>query len=266
MIMKRLVIKIGTNTLTTPNGKPDLNCLRNIVDDISQLIHSKDYECIIVSSGAITCGSTILQARPQSIPEKQGAAAIGQIILMQEFSSFFLPHNLHIGQLLLTKDGLDDSHRNILAKQTIEHLLANGCIPIINENDSVATDEIQYGDNDMLSSKVAQSINADMLILLTDVDGLYSAPPGQSKDSSLINTVHTIDDTILSIAHDSSSENSKGGMKSKITAIQAALDHGINCVIANGKKKNILVDILNETAECSRFFSHQASVEKSESK
>ncbi|RAP32861.1 glutamate 5-kinase [Candidatus Marinamargulisbacteria bacterium SCGC AG-410-N11] len=241
--METIVIKIGTNILTTPKGKLDLNNLRNLCNQIATL--KKDYKIIVVSSGAITCGSEYMNIKANSIPEKQAAAAIGQILLMKEYSLFFNPFSYQIGQILVTKDGLHDPKRKNNILNTIKKLVAQNIIPIINENDSVSTEEIQFGDNDELSSEVAILVKASKFIILSDINGVYDKNPHKHKNAKLLTTIKDINNKILNNSEGPSSKTSKGGMKSKIIAAKKASDHKITTIIANGRKENILIDITN---------------------
>ena len=238
----KVIIKIGTNILTTPKGQLDLNNLRQLVHKISQLKLTMDIHVIIVSSGSITCGAQLMNIVADSIPERQAAAAVGQFLLMQQYSNFFEQKGLKVGQILLTKDSFIDPIRKNNAKNTISTLLSQGIIPIINENDSVATDEIdyQFDDNDDLSSKVAYLLDAEQLIILTDIDGLFTENPFKNPKARLIKEIELITKTHLSYVKDISSRRSRGGMKSKLLAAKFAMAVGIKVVIANGRKQHII--------------------------
>ena len=242
---KRIIIKIGTKILTTPTNKLDLNNLRRLTQQIANLKH-QNTECIIVSSGSITSGSEALNITPISIPEKQAAASIGQPLLLHEYHQFFTQNNIQIGQILLTKDVLTDDTKKLNVRNTITTLLNHNIIPIINENDSVATDEIQFGDNDILASSVAKILNADLLAILTDADGLYNKNPLTHPDATLIRHLNSVGDDLITNADDALDSNSKGGMKSKLIATQTALNHNIETVIANGRSSLTLSEIIIE--------------------
>ena len=241
-MLKKIVIKIGTNILTTPEGSLDLNNLRSLVDQISRL--QEKHRCLIVTSAAITCGSEKLKLQPQTLPEKQAAAAVGQPLLMMEYERFFSHHGHIIGQILFTKDVLDHPQRMHAAHDTINTLIEKSAIPIFNENDSISVDEIKFGDNDELSSLIALLAKADLYIILTDIDGLYTKNPKQHTDATQIFEVHNLDDQYLAMASGPLSTRSKGGMISKLKAAQLATENGITTVIANGRKAGILEDIL----------------------
>ena len=246
-----IVIKVGSKILTTPSGELDLNNLRNLVNQISSIPHQK-YHVVLVTSGAVTCGSEHMNLTPSSLPESQAAASIGQCLLLQQYFHFFQENSRSIGQILLTKDGLLDSKRRRHAKNTIDMLFKFSVIPIINQNDSISVDELKFGDNDELSSIVAHLVKAKLLILLTDIDGLYTAHP-KNQSATLIKDVTDITDELLSSADHSSHPFGKGGMKSKVLAAQHATTKGIDVVIANGRSKTVLKDILSGQNIGTRF-------------
>jgi glutamate 5-kinase len=238
----KVLVKIGTTLLTTEKGELDLNNLRQLIHQISDVIKQGN-QIIIVTSGAITSGSTVINTNLQTMPEKQAAASIGQLLLMNEYSLFFKIHGIQIGQLLLTKDGLLNNDRRHNALNTINTLLSHECIPIINENDSVSTKEIKFGDNDELSSLVAVLCKVDRYILLSDINGVYTDDPSH-PDATLIPTIDHINDHIRSIAKGPKSKQGSGGMISKIDAADYAMKQGITVTIANGRQPQVLQDIL----------------------
>lgn len=241
--MKIIIIKIGTNLLTDHHQRLDLNNMRQLVYQIADInAHSSDYQFIIVSSGAITCGAKHINISTNLLPQKQAAASIGQILLFQQYYEFFQTKNMAVGQLLLTKDNFEDPKKRANIIQTIHTLLSNNVIPIINENDSVSTEEIEFGDNDQLSAILASHIHAHRLILLTSTDGVLD------KHQTVIPIMHGIGDAELSLANDSqSSPYSKGGMRSKLLASQWAITHDVPVTIANGRTENIIPNILDQT-------------------
>ncbi len=246
----KIVVKIGTNILTTQEGKLDLNTLRSLIHQLCEALFERNNQVIIVTSGAITCGSERMGLRTQSIPEKQAAASVGQILLMNEYASFFGQKGFQVGQILLTKDCIETPVKRQNTQNTIATLLTQGVVPIINENDTVATDEIgvKFGDNDELSSKVAQLVDADKLIILTDIDGVFTGNPKKDPQARLMHRIETITDDIFNQVDDIQNNRSRGGMSSKLTYAREAAQAGIDVVIANGKTKNILNAILaNET-------------------
>ncbi len=238
-----IVVKVGTKLLVTNDDKLDLNNLRQLVNQLSSA--NSKYNVVLVSSGAIISGSEILGIVPSTIPEKQAAAALGQILLMKEYSHFFEKNNQHTAQILLTKDGFYDETKKENIKNTIHTLLENNIIPIINENDSVATDEIQFGDNDLLSSHVSILLHAKKHIILTDQDGLYTAPPKTNDHAKLISELSSISDKMIADSTESVDQKGKGGIKSKLMAAQLSTQNGIMTHIANGRNQSVINDILN---------------------
>jgi len=238
--MKRIVIKIGTNLLTDQYQRLDLNNMRHIAYQISDIMTTHaSFEFIIVSSGAITSGAKHINISPNNLAEKQAAAAIGQILLFQKYYEFFQTKNICVAQLLLTKDNFNNTTKKENIRQTIETLLKKNVIPIINENDSVSTEEIQFGDNDQLSATLAIHLNAKHLILLTNTEGLLD------KNNEVIFNLTTIGDKEFELVNDQlNSPNSKGGMTSKLLAAKMAANAGIHVSIANGRTNNIIPSLL----------------------
>lgn len=241
--MKRIIIKIGTNLLTDNHQRLDLNNMRHLIYQVAdEQLKETIYEFIIVSSGAITSGAKHMNITPENLAEKQAAASIGQILLFQKYYEFFQTKNICVGQLLITKNNFDDPEKKQNINQTINTLLKNNIIPIINENDSVSTEEIQFGDNDQLSAILAKNLSVDHLIILTNTDGLLD------ENNHVIPLLNNISDDELSLVEDStSSVFSKGGMKSKLLAAKIALDANIKTTIANGRTENIIHKILSNT-------------------
>ncbi|MFC1595665.1 glutamate 5-kinase [Candidatus Margulisiibacteriota bacterium] len=250
------VIKIGSNILTTPDNKLDLNNLRNLCNQIASLL-TNSHKIIIVTSGAIVCGSERLEVTASSIPEKQAAAAVGQSLLINEYNNFLEPHSIPVAQILLTKDGLEEEQRHQNARNTIETILKLGAVPIINENDTVAIDEIRFGDNDMLSASVARLVEAQRLVILTDIDGLYTANPRLNKDCQLIPEVKVIDENLEKLACDKGSGKGVGGMVTKIAAAKLATEAGIETIVANGREKDVLLRMLLENERLGTLFCKQ---------
>jgi len=243
--MQLVVIKIGTNLLTTPDRKLDVNHLRQLVLQVGEVIRGGDTQVVLVSSGAITCGSEALGVIPVTIQDKQAAAAVGQVLLMQEYSRWFNQLGILVGQILLTKDGLEHPLASQNAINTIHCLLKNRVIPIINENDSVATNEIgpKFGDNDELSSVVAQLLHADQLILLSDVDGVYTHNPKTNSEAIRIDRLPAVTESVLEWVQDIDNGRSRGGMRSKLLAARSAGSIGIRVVIADGRCPTVLTDL-----------------------
>lgn len=239
---KRLVIKIGSDVLTS--GK-DLNHRRinSLAEDISEL-YSLGYEVLIVSSGAISSGMKKLNLnnKPDSMVEKRALSAIGQCYLMGAWIKAFDP--ILVAQALLTWKELADDESKLKARETILKIIEKGIIPVINENDAIADDEIKFSDNDQLALMLAKLVHANQLILLTDVDGLYSKDPKHNKDARLISQIKKIDNKIKSMAGESGSDNGLGGMLSKIIVAEEAMKHGIQTNILNGKKIGLIISLV----------------------
>jgi len=252
---KKVVIKIGTHVLTSENNRLDISVIEHIVEQICYLIKHKGMEVIIVTSGSIGAGMQVLgwKKRPEDINRLQAAASIGQSRLMRVYERLFREEGRNVGQILLTRDVFVDNQRKKIAKETIITLLKLGVIPIINENDSVAVDEIKFGDNDILSSLVSELIEADMLIILTDVDGLSKNDPKKDVNSKVIREVKDFN-RISDIVVGETSMYGSGGIKSKISAAMYVVDRGIFCLILNGKKMWSLKRAVNGESVGTLFF------------
>ena len=236
-------MKLGTQVLTTSNGQVDLNLMRSVAQDISAAQQVSKHHFILVSSGAIAAGAECLEIQPSSIPEDQAAAAVGQLLLMQEYATFFKNHGITVAQVLLTRDVFDDPEKSRNTKNTLTELLNRGILPIINENDTVSTDEIKFGDNDQLASLVAVLMKADRLMLLTDLDGVYSADPNVDKKATLLKSIDNIKDRDVDhFATGPMSKKSRGGMRSKLMAAKHAVSHGVSVTIANGRRPQVVQD------------------------
>lgn len=241
----RIVIKIGTSTLAHATGHLNIRRVELLCKTMSD-IKNAGHEVILVSSGAIGMGvgKLGLRQRPQDIPGKQAAAAVGQCELMYTYDKLFGEYHHTVAQLLITNDNMVNETRHANFTNTLNRLLELGALPIINENDTVATEEIVIGDNDTLAAKVAESVGADLLILLSDIDGLYTADPHVDPNASLLHTVTKIDDAILNLAGVSSTTQGTGGMVTKLRAAQICMNCGCDMVIANGRRPENLYDIL----------------------
>lgn len=242
---QRIVVKIGSSSLTKTNGLLSLEKLAEHVGALAQL-KKHGHEVILISSGAVAAGFPALgyPSRPVTLSGKQAAAAVGQGLLMQGYMDQFLPYHLTPAQLLLTRDDFSNHTRFGNANRTITELLKRGCIPIINENDSTSVDELTFGDNDMLSALVAGFVHADMLMILTDVNGIYSANPIKNPDAIRYTHLPEISQELLDLSGESGSTVGTGGMKSKIGAAQTALSLGVNTFIGKGKGHDKLTLIL----------------------
>ena len=234
---RRVVVKIGSALLVDPEtGRVRAIWLNSLADDIARLRQAGKH-VVIVSSGSIALGRHILNLStgPLELEQSQAAASVGQISLAHAYQGVFQQRGLTMAQILLTLGDTEERRRYLNARHTFETLLAHGAVPVVNENDTVATSEIRYGDNDRLSARVAGMISADCLVLLSDVDGLYSAPPGTSPDARRIDVVDNITPEIEAMAGDVGSDVSSGGMVTKIEAAKIARSAGTNMVIAHGR-------------------------------
>ncbi len=251
---RRIVVKIGSALLVDSNsGRIRSTWLNSLADDIAELWHAKR-EIVLVSSGAIALGRHImsLPKGPLHLEQSQAAAAVGQITLAHSYQEVFRARGLTTAQVLLTLGDTEERRRYLNARSTIDTLLAHRAIPVVNENDTVATAEIRYGDNDRLSARVASMISADCLVLLSDVDGLYTSPPGRDPNARRIDVVREITPEIEAMAGDAGTELSRGGMKTKIEAGRIALAGGTDMVIASGKVLHPL-RALRDGAPCTWF-------------
>lgn len=241
---KRIVIKVGTSTLTHSTGRINLARIEGLSRILSDLANS-GREVVLVTSGAIGTGMARLglDKRPSDIAGKQAMAAIGQGLLMHIYEKMFSEYGRAVAQILITNEDILIPERRDNASRTIDRLLSYGVIPIVNENDTIATDEIKIGDNDVLSAYVAKLSKADMLILLSDIDGLYDREPSE-PGAKLISRVEKIDEGIRKIAKGAGTSLGTGGMKTKINAARIALDSGFTMVIANGDKPGNIYGIL----------------------
>ncbi|WP_026766526.1 glutamate 5-kinase [Selenomonas ruminantium] len=243
---KRIVVKVGTSTLTHETGKLNLHRIDLLLREIADL-KNQGKEMILVSSGAIAAGlgKLGLTKKPDSIPEKQAVAAIGQGVLMHIYEKLFAEYGQVMGQVLLTKENSVQHHQYIHSRNSLLAQLSMGAIPVINENDAVAVDEIKIGDNDNLSAMVATLVDADALIILSDIEGLYTANPATHPEAELIAEIPEITPEVEAIAGGAGSKLGTGGMMTKIQAAQISMSAGVTMVIASGSRENVLRDILN---------------------
>ena len=242
---RRIVVKIGSSLLVDPaKGNLRRTWLESLADDISDL-HDRGVELVVVSSGAIALGRHQLHLHPGELllEEAQAAAAVGQISLARAYTEALRARGLLAGQILLTPGDTEQRRRYLNARQTVDRLLGLGAIPVVNENDTVSTAEIRYGDNDRLAARVALMTSADCLVLLSDIDGLYTAPPAQDPDAEFLAEVPAITAEIEAMAGAAGSELSRGGMKTKIEAGRIATSAGTTMVIASGKTLHPLTAI-----------------------
>ncbi|MCK5710508.1 MAG: glutamate 5-kinase [Deltaproteobacteria bacterium] len=244
--VNRVIIKIGSSVLTDSDGSLSESVFEKLALEISK-IRDKNIEVIVVSSGAIASGMKKLGIvkRPKEISMKQAIAASGQSTLIRHYERAFSAFNLHVAQILLTLDGLLDRKRYLNARKTLITLLRMGIIPIVNENDTVAVEEIMLGDNDNLAAHITSLIEADLLIMLTDIEGLYSKDPRNNKDAEFISLIERIGEEIENTAGDTFGRATIGGMKTKIEAAKKAAAFGVPTIIANGKNGSTLGDIFD---------------------
>lgn len=251
---RRIVVKIGSALLVdSSSGRIKSTWLNSLADDVAELRRS-DKQVVLVSSGAIALGRHVMKLPrgPLQLERSQAAAAVGQITLAHSYQELFEARGLTTAQVLLTLGDTEERRRYLNARHTIDTLLAHGAIPVVNENDTVATSEIRYGDNDRLSARVAGMVSADCLVLLSDVDGLYTSPPGTDPNARRLDVVREITPEIEAMAGDAGTELSRGGMKTKVEAGRIALSAGTDMVIASGKVLHPLRS-LGDGAPCTWF-------------
>ncbi len=244
--VSKIVIKIGTRVLTDEDGILDKNQIMELSNQVIKL-RSSGFSVVVVSSGSIGAGISALdfQKRPNMLPELQAAAAVGQGKLIEVYNECFKKHGYHAAQLLLTRQDFEDRQRYLNACNTLHSLLSFNVIPIVNENDTVSVEEITFGDNDILSALVTNLLRADLLVLLSSVDGLYTAPPGSSKSCSVVSVVDSISNDIKKLAFKQKTKVGIGGMESKLEAANIATGSGEAVIIANGRQPGILSKIMN---------------------
>lgn len=252
--IKRIVVKVGTSTLTYKTGEINIGRMEQLVRGIVDL-SNRGYEVLLVSSGAVGAGVGRLhhKKRPDTLPKKQAVAAIGQVVLMHMYEKLFAEYGKTVAQILLTREDLAIRKRNLNAKNTLSTLLQMGVIPIINENDTVAVDEMKLGDNDRLAALVATVIDGDLLVLLSDIDGFYTDNPTTCNDAKLYETIDKITPKIVEAAGGKGSSLGTGGMVTKIQAAKIAMAAGVYMVIGNGSRKGLLTDIVDGCFEGTLF-------------
>jgi glutamate 5-kinase len=251
---RRLVVKVGSSLLVdSDGGRLHDNWLSSLADDIAKL-HQNKRDVLVVSSGAIALGRAVLKlpAGPLKLEDSQAAAAVGQIALARTWSAVLGRHGITAGQVLVTLQDTEERRRYLNARSTIDKLLEWRAVPVINENDTVATNEIRYGDNDRLAARVATMASADLLVLLSDVDGLYDAPPAENPEAKLMPMVEYITPRIEAMAGEAGSELSRGGMQTKIEAAKIATHGGTHMIIASGRVEHPL-DAIAAGARCTWF-------------
>ena len=242
----RIVVKVGTSTLTYDTGKVNLRRMDKLAQVISDLRNSGTEVALVTSAAiAVGVGKLGLSERPGDIPSRQAVATVGQCELMFMYDKLFSEYGNTIGQLLITRSDFENGERRANLSNSFEKLFKFGAIPVINENDSIAVEEIVFGDNDTLSAMVAKLVNADALIILSDIDGLYSGNPREDESAYLIPVVEEITDELMSIAGTKGSTRGTGGMVTKLHAAQIAMDAGIDTVVMNGAQPEDIYRLLD---------------------
>ena len=247
--VRRLVLKIGTSSLTYPNGKLNIRCIEHLVRVVSDL-HNRGFELVLVSSGAVGVGLNKLgiTTPPSDIRMKQAAAAVGQCELMHIYDKMFLEYGVNVAQVLLTRHNISSSEHYSNVAGTFNMLLQTGVVPIVNENDVVSTEELNrvetFGDNDTLSAVVAQLCHADLLIIFTDIEGLYNDDPRANPDAQLISRVEAINDDLRAIAGGPGTIGGTGGMATKLSAAEICMENGVSMLITKGDNAEVLYDIV----------------------
>ena len=246
---KRIVVKVGTSTITYPTGKMNLGRMEKLVRELTDLAN-QGREIVLVTSGAIAVGMDRMgkKKRPRSIPQRQALAAVGQGALMHAYGSLFAAYGRMAGQVLLTKENSRRHHQYTNSRNALKAMLAMGVLPVVNENDAVAVDEVKIGDNDTLSATVATLVDADVLIILSDVAGLYTTNPATNKKARLISEVREITPDIEKLAGGAGSAAGTGGMRTKIEAAKIATRSGVTMVVASGEEDGVIRTVLNGEA------------------
>ncbi len=242
---KRIVVKVGSSTLTYDTGRINLRLIELLARTISDLRH-EGRDMVLVSSGAMSAGvgKLGLPEKPKDIKGKQAVAAVGQSELMSIYDKLFAEYGCDVAQILLTKNVLEDETRENNAKNTFNTLFEWNVVPIVNENDTISTEEIQFGDNDTLSATVANLVGADLLIILTDIDGLYDKNPNDNPDAKLLSLVEEITPEVYACAGGAGTKRGTGGMVTKIKAAEIALTGNIETVIVRGDNPRVLYDVI----------------------
>lgn len=258
--LKRVVVKVGSSSITHKSGEINLVKIAELAWELSNL-RNNDIEVVLVSSGAIAAGAKRLNLpdRPRDTIGKQAAASVGQVALMQTYSRAFSEYNYMVGQILVTKHIETDPAMHENAKNTFHRLLTMNTIPIVNENDTVSTFEIEFGDNDTLSAVVARLIDADLLIMLSDIDGFYDKNPAKHKDAKLIKEIKEIDAMVRNAAEGAGTAMGTGGMTTKVNAATICMERGIDVVIANSENLKVIRDIV-EGEEIGTIFRGKSNV------
>ena len=258
---KRITVKIGSNVLARPDGTLDITRMSALTDQIAEL-HKAGVEIIVISSGAVASGRSELKIHRKldAVSARQLFSAVGQAKLINRYYELFREHNIACGQVLTTKENFSTRRQYLTQKQCMEVMLENKVIPIVNENDTVSVAEFGIGDNDTLSAIVATSVHADLLVLLSDIDGLYTADPHKNPDAARIELVPEITDEILRLADGKGSELGTGGMKTKLSAAKIVTKAGTDMIIANGAEVEKLYALLDGKSIGTRFLRKKADI------
>ena len=256
---KKIVVKVGTSLLAYDNGKINLQRMEKLVRVMADL-HNSGKEVLLVSSGAVGVGVGMLglEGKPEDLIKKQALAAIGQVGLIRLYQKFFDEYNKTVAQVLLTRDGIENSLRRKNARNTLHQLIEMGIIPVINENDTVITDEIEFGDNDTLSASVAILVHAELLLILTNTDGVFTSDPHLDQTAIKVPKVMNATDDLRNINVQGSSKMGSGGMASKIAAAEMCREHNVDVVIADGTDPTTILDVL-EGKDLGTFFVSDAT-------
>lgn len=243
MSKRNVVVKVGSSTLTGPDGRIDRELLRSLVSQIAEMAERGD-RTVLVSSGAIAAGVEALglASRPCDMPTLQATAAVGQARLIETYGGLFAERDMHVGQVLLTRQDTGHRQQYLHAAHTLERLIDLGIVPVVNENDTTAVDEIRFGDNDTLAALVALMVHADLVVLLTDIDGLYSADPRTHDGAHLVSRVEEVSERVMGCASGPGSALGSGGMTTKLQAARVLMKAGIPMVVCDGKRENVLRD------------------------
>lgn len=252
-----LIVKIGTSSVTTADGLIDEQSIIKVCREVAS-IYRQRHKVVIVTSGAVTAGIAVmgLKERPGDVTTLQALSAIGQHKLMSVYGEALEKENLHAGQVLLTPLDFSVRSQYLHAKKTLERLLSLGVVPIVNENDAIADDELRFGDNDRLAALVANLLAADLLLILTDTDGLFDADPRHADTATLIEEVHALDHSFDSVATGPSTQVGSGGMASKLAAARMAAFSGIASVIASAKRPNVIADVVDGKKTGTKIAAH----------
>jgi glutamate 5-kinase len=243
---KKIVLKVGTSLLTYENGKINLRRMEKLVRVMADL-HNSGKELILVSSGAVGMGVGMLglEEKPRDLVQKQALAAIGQVGLIRLYQKFFDEYHKTVAQVLLTRDGIENPVRRKNARNTLLKLIGMGIIPVVNENDTVSTQEMEFGDNDTLSAAVATLVHAELLMILTDTDGVFTADPHIDHEAKKVPKVMKASDDLKDVDVNGSSKMGSGGMASKVAAAELCRAHDVDVVIADGTRPSVILDVLD---------------------